>query len=286
MAVTRSNAAPTIAAALLEASARIDRAEAVTLLCFAIKQQRTFIYAHSEQPLTRVEAASFETLVGARAMGMPVAYLLCEREFYGRSFLSDRRALIPRPETELLIEVALEVMAKRDQVDVLDLGTGTGIIAITLMAERPHWTITATDVSKDSLDLARVNADRVLTNQAQTVQWLESSWFQSLHSQCFDLITSNPPYIATGDAHLFQGDLRFEPRWALESGPDGLDAIRIIVASASAYLKATGWLVLEHGYDQGDTVRELLTTHSFVNVTTRADLAGIPRVSIGQVPLG
>jgi release factor glutamine methyltransferase len=280
MAATRSNAAPTIAAALLQAATRIDRAEAVTLLCFAIKQQRTFIYAHSEQPLTRVEAASFDTLVGARAMGMPVAYLLGEREFYGRSFKSDRRALIPRPETELLVEVALEVMKGYDLVDALDLGTGTGIIAITLMAERPHWAMTAVDVSNDALELAKLNASQLLSGPA--IRWLQSSWFQSLQNQNFDLIVSNPPYIANGDAHLLQGDLRFEPRWALESGTDGLEAIRLIIANASVYLKAAGWLVLEHGYDQGDTVRELLIAEKFTNVVTRSDLANIPRVTFGQ----
>jgi release factor glutamine methyltransferase len=273
------SSAPTIAEALLEASRTIDRNDAVYLLCFALKRQRAFLIAHSEQPLTRVEYQSYKTLYGARALGVPVAYLIGEREFYGRRFFCDKRALIPRPETELIVDLVLQRFDDRPR-RVLDLGTGTGILAVTLKAERPDWSVTAVDLNPDTLELARKNAASLLGTE-QSVQWLISDWFSAVPmDRPFDIIVSNPPYIELGDSHLDEGDLRFEPAMALVSGKSGLDAIRAIADRTMNHLTVGGVIMIEHGFTQGAVVRQLLTVQGFADVQTHKDLASHERVTL------
>ena len=189
--------------------------------------------------------------------------------------------LIPRPETELLVDLALERLARDDPTRVLDLGTGTGCIAISIASERSRSHVLAVDQSSEALALARRNAlDRGVGN----VAFLQSDWYSALHpGEQFDLIVSNPPYVAAGDPHLADGDLRFEPRMALEGGRDGLAAIRAIVAGAHAHLAANGWIVIEHGFDQAERVRRLLIEHGYEHVFSASDLAGIERASGGRL---
>ena len=187
--------------------------------------------------------------------------------------------LIPRAETELLVELALQRTPKQAIFRVLDMGTGTGVIALSIAHERPNAEVVAVDVSEAALDIARVNALQLKLNK---VSLLQSDWFSALQGERFDMIVTNPPYIATGDAHLTQGDLRFEPATALASGADGLEDIRRICAHAKSHLNAQGWLLLEHGYNQAESMRSLLRQSGFSGVFSAEDLAGIERVSGGQ----
>lgn len=277
----------TIGSALAAASARIDRVDAVYLLCFATRRKRAFLAAFPEQSLTTREDALFETLVASREMGVPVAYLINTREFYGREFAVDSRALIPRPETETLIEAALARwpagLAQDAAVTLLDVGTGSGIIGITLALERPGAVVLATDLSLAALDLAAENARRLGLAEPR---WRAAvgRTYEPVVNERFDFIVSNPPYIGGGDAHLVQGDLRFEPGVALTDGSDdGLGTIRQVVAGAMNHLKPNGWLLLEHGYDQAAMVRNLLTQAGFVDIFSAQDLASIERVSGGRL---
>jgi release factor glutamine methyltransferase len=207
-----------------------------------------------------------------------VAYLLGVREFYGRDFAVSPATLIPRPDTELLIELALQQLQGIAQPRILDLGTGSGAIGVTLALERPDAAVCAVDLSTDALDMALGNAQRL----GAKMEGLAGSWFAPLAGRRFDLIVSNPPYIEADDPHLAQGDLRFEPRSALASGTDGFDDIRQIVAGARAHLVAGGWLLFEHGYNQAGGARALLTQEGFSEVRSWNDLAGIERVSGGR----
>ncbi len=204
--------------------------------------------------------------------GEPVAYILGHREFYGLDFHVNENTLIPRPETELLVELSLERMAER----VLDLGTGTGAVAISIAKNAKNSAVTALDKSPAALEVARENAKKL----GVKVRFLESDWFSAVPGEKFGLIVSNPPYVAEGDPHL--KDLAFEPMLALASGPDGLDSIRIIVENAPDHLEPGGWLLFEHGYDQGCACRDLLLAKGFSEVSTWLDLAGIERVSGGR----
>jgi release factor glutamine methyltransferase len=238
------------------------------------------IVAHPEEILAASSLAEFCRLAERRLAGEPLAYLLGSREFYGRPFVVSPAVLIPRPETEHLVEAAL---ARRAGVaaDVADLGCGSGAIAVTLALEAPQWRVTAVDVSSEALDVARDNARRL----GAPVSFLQGSWFEPLpEGSRFDLIVSNPPYIAAGDHHLDEGDVRFEPQLALSDGGDGLGCLRSIIRGAPARLMPAGWLLLEHGYDQGDAVRRLLSEAGFVEVETLPDLAGLDRVSVGRLP--
>lgn len=235
--------------------------------------------AHPDRPLTAEESARFDVLVARRAQGEPVAYLLGEAEFYSLEFRVTPDVLIPRPETELLVDIALEKMACRI-CRILDLGTGSGCVAVALAKHLPQAQVTAVDVSSAALEVARSNAGR----HGAALRFVQSDWFSALGDERFDLIVSNPPYIAGQDGHLAQGDLRFEPRHALASGPDGLDAIRRIIAGAARHLEPVGWLFFEHGYDQATAVEALLAQAGFAQIEHRADLAGIPRVAGGRRP--
>ena len=268
----------TAAAALAGARQSIPVAEARLLLGAVLGRNHAWIEAHRDDPLEAAAAERFSALVARRAAGEPVAYLLGRREFYGRDFAVSPAVLIPRPETELLVEVALAAVAGRANPRILDLGTGSGCIAITLALELPGAEVTAVDISAAALAVARSNAERL----GAGLRCLQSEWFAALGGERFDLIVSNPPYIAAGDRHLAEGDLRFEPPIALACGRDGLDAIRHILASAADHLEPGGTLHLEHGYDQADAVAELFLDADFTDIAQSRDLAGIVRVSGGR----
>ena len=266
------------------------------ILAHVLGVSRAMIVAHPERLLDPEQEMLATNLLMRRAAGEPVAYLLGTREFYGREFVVSPATLIPRPETELIVEQALARLpgslspASRASAGVsgsnadtpstvLDLGTGSGAIAVSLALECPHAKVTATDVSRDALYMAAENAKRL----GASVEFIQSNWYANLTGRKFDLIVANPPYIAHGDEHLSQGDLRFEPQMALtDKSADGLLSIRTIVAGASSHLVHSGWLLFEHGYDQAGAARELLLQAGFGNLICINDLAGIDRVSGGQ----
>ena len=268
----------TLFEALTAARQKIDRLDARLLLQYATGCSHTDLLARPETPVITPAYAQFAEWVNRRAAGEPLAYLVGEAEFRGRVFQVSPEVLIPRPETEVLIELALQKLQGLARPRVLDLGTGSGIIAISLALECPAAMITAVDLSKEAISVARNNAGRL----GAPVDFRQSDWFASLAGESFDLIVSNPPYVATGDPHLALNGLPFEPQMALtdqvENG-DGLDCIRQIVAGAAAHLSPGGWLLFEHGYDQGVASRNLLTAAAFKAALTHPDLAGIDRVS-------
>jgi release factor glutamine methyltransferase len=272
----------TIAAALQAARQSIEISEARLLLRHVLGCNAAWLEAHRDDPLPGKHAADLAALVERRALGEPVAYLLGFREFYGREFSVTPDVLIPRPETELLVEIAREKVGSggtaTGAATLLDLGTGSGCIAITLALELPGALVAAADVSPAALAVARANA----TLLSAAVAFVESDWLEAFGGRRFDVIVSNPPYVAAGDPHLDQGDLRFEPPHALHCGVQGLDAIRRIVADAPAHLAPGGWLLFEHGYDQAEAVRELLAAAGFADIEQHRDLAGIVRVSGGR----
>ena len=254
------------------------RLEAELLLAHALGVSRARLYAWPEHEPEPKQREAFDRLVAARERGEPIAYLTGRREFWSLDLAVTPDVLIPRHETELLVELALDRIASDRQVRVADLGTGSGAIALALARERPLARVTATDASAAALDVARRNAARLgIGNVAFAV----GDWYAALGDARFDLIISNPPYIAAGDAHLAQGDLRFEPAAALASGADGLDAIRRIVADAPEHLADGGALLLEHGFDQSLRVRALLDAAGFQNVTSVSDNGGHERVTLG-----
>lgn len=264
----------------------LPRAEARRLLASLTGQPLTWFMAHGDDPANPNTATRFQTLAERRRAGEPLAYLLGQQEFYGRPFTVSPAVLIPRADTETLVETALEqLLLLRQQrrtvpLSLLELGTGSGIIAITLALEAPDTGVHAVERSPEALAMAQQNAKAL---GAHRIHWHAGSWWQALASpRRFDLIVSNPPYIAAHDHHLQQGDLRFEPPQALAAGPDGLDDLRIIIGGAPAHLNPGGWLLLEHGYDQEAPVQALLRDAGFADVFTRRDLAGQPRVSGGR----
>ena len=271
--------APTIEALLRQAATTIDRIDAEWLLAHALARPRTSLFAHAGDPLPTGVAARFEALLARRQAGEPVAYLTGTQGFWTLELEVSPATLIPRPETELVVELALARIPVDTGVRIADLGTGSGAIALAIAKERPRAAVIATDASTAALEVARRNATR---NRIANVQFSEGDWFAPLVGQTFDLIASNPPYIAEGDPHLGEGDLRFEPPTALSSGTDGLDAIRRIVRDAPARLTPGGWLLLEHGWDQGVAVRGLLQAAGFIEVETARDLEDRDRVSLGR----
>ncbi|MBI5937504.1 MAG: peptide chain release factor N(5)-glutamine methyltransferase [Betaproteobacteria bacterium] len=253
------------------------RIETAALAGHGFGVNRAWLIAHDRDELSPERLATLQALIERRRQGEPVAYIVGQREFYGREFKVGPGVLIPRPETEHLVEAALKRAPQNARV--LDIGTGSGCIAITLKLERPDLAVTAVDLSAPALDIARANAAALDAE----VAFIASNLFAALDDRQFDMIVSNPPYIPAADAHLTQGDLRFEPQNALASGPDGLDAIRLIVAQAKCHLAPGGWLLFEHGYDQGETVQGLLKTAGYAEVFLEQDLAGQPRVSGGRL---
>ena len=265
---------------------REARLEAQILIARALDVERAWLIAHDRDVLTATQQDAIESLIARRANGEPVAYILGEREFFGRTFCVTPDVLIPRPETELLVDSALQRMPEDASCRVLDLGTGSGAIAISLALHRPQAKVVAVDTSTAALAVAQVNARQLGANN---VQFIAGSWYDALGKiageSCvkkFDIIVANPPYIAANDPHLNAGDLRFEPLQALASGEDGLGDLRVIVAGAPAYLADGSWLLLEHGYNQEQACRSLLTDSGFDLVQNWMDLAGISRVSGGR----
>ncbi len=267
----------TVAAALAAARAKLPASEARLLLGHALGRPAAWLIAHDDEVLEEDALLSFASLAARRAGGEPVAYLVGYREFFGRDFAVSPAVLIPRPETELLVEIALARVGAGGTPKILDLGTGSGCLAITLALEIPQAQVTAVDASEAALQIASKNAEQ-LGAQLRVVQ---SDWFTALAGECFDLIVANPPYIADCDPHLAAGDLRHEPSAALSSGTDGLEDIRRIIAAASAHLAPGGQLWLEHGYDQAEAVAGLLAAAGLVDIEQHRDLAGIVRVSGG-----
>ena len=269
----------TIAQALHQARLDIAATDARMLLQSVLSVSHAHLIAHPNQELALEQAQKFYLLVSRRADGEPIAYLVGEREFYSLNFKVTPAVLIPRPETELLVDLALERISTDRPCKVLDLGTGSGAVAITIAKHRPLASITAVDSSADAMVIARINAKHL---NATNVCMVAGDWFNGVAGEEFDLIVSNPPYVADGDPHLDQGDLRFEPRAALTAGGDGLSCIRSIVTSAAVHLAAGGWLLLEHGYDQAEACRQLLREAGFGDVFSCPDLAGVMRVSGGR----
>ena len=248
------------------------------LLEHVLQRDATWLLAHADDELSDDVAARFDALIAERMRGVPVAYLIGSRGFWSMDLAVTSDVLIPRPETELLVELALQRIPRDTELDVADLGTGSGAIALALAVERPHAHVLACDASAAALAVSRSNAERL---RLANVRFAQGDWYAAVDGARFALIASNPPYVAVGDAHLERGDLRFEPALALSSGVDGLDAIRIIVAGAPAHLRDGGWLLIEHGWDQGDAVRALFEVAGFSDVATHRDLGDRDRVTLG-----
>lgn len=249
--------------------------DAQVLLAHAVGRDRAWLVAHRDDELDRAQADAFFALAKRRRDGEPVAYLTGVREFWGLALRVSPAVLIPRPETETLVELALEWIARDADARVLDLATGSGAVALAIAHERPRAHVVATDVSAAALDVARDNAARL---GLRNVAFVASDWWKAIDGT-FDVIVSNPPYVADGDPHLAQGDVRFEPRAALVPPGDALSALRAIVHGARDRLPAGGALAVEHGYDQSEAVRALFADAGFTDILVRRDLAGIPRVA-------
>ncbi|WP_445144474.1 peptide chain release factor N(5)-glutamine methyltransferase [Dyella sp. Tek66A03] len=256
-----------------------DRLEAELLLVHVLDKPRSWLIGHADEALDASHATRYAALVERRRHGEPVAYITGRRGFWSLDLEVTPATLIPRPETELLVELALDKLPAKKPSRVADLGTGSGAIALAVARECPHALVVATDASTEALAVARRNAERL---GIANVTFAQGDWLAALADQRFDLIVSNPPYIEAGDPHLAQGDLRFEPFSALASGRDGLDDIRRIVADARAHLEAGGWLMMEHGWHQGEAVRSVLLGAGYAEVFTAVDLEQRDRVSGGR----
>jgi len=268
---------------VLQAALPLDPLENRILLCHATGLSRVQLITRAEQAVDEEQAARLQALVQRRLAGEPIAYIVGKREFFGLDFEVSEAVLIPRPDTELIVELAIERLPQRGRL--LDMGTGSGAIAVSVAHARPDAAVTALDVSEAALAVARRNAAHNATNNRAGVRFLHSDWFGALDAgEGFELIASNPPYIAAGDEHLSQGDLRFEPTGALTDHADGLSALRTIVQGSPAHLVPGGWLLMEHGYDQAASVRALLDAGGYREVQSWRDLAGIERVTGGRRP--
>ncbi|GGJ92942.1 peptide chain release factor N(5)-glutamine methyltransferase [Pseudomonas matsuisoli] len=274
----------TIAAALAEAqlpASATARLDAEILLSHVLGKTRSYLRTWPEKTLDGAQALAFERLIERRREGEPIAYLIGHQGFWTLDLEVAPDTLIPRPDTELLVETALSLRPDTPG-KVLDLGTGTGAIALALAVERRHWQLTGVDRMPGAVSLAERNRCQ---HAVKNARFLCSDWFSALAGERFELIVSNPPYIAKDDHHLDEGDVRYEPRSALVAGDDGLDDIRLIVGQAPAYLQPGGWLLLEHGFDQAEDVAALLVAQGFQQISSRRDLAGHPRITLGSYPL-
>jgi release factor glutamine methyltransferase len=255
------------------------RLEAEILLAACLDRPRSHLFAWPERQVEPWQQERFATLISRRASGEPIAYLLGRREFWSLPLTVTPETLIPRPETETLVTLALEKIPQDSALRIADLGTGTGAIALAIARERPRSEVIATDISPAALSVAKGNATRL---DLDNVWFVCGSWCQALTADALDFVLSNPPYVAETDPHLREGDLRFEPRKALAAGPAGMDDLQRIVPCAHARLHRDGWLIVEHGYDQGDKVMQLMKTQGFREISDHADAAGLSRVSMGR----
>jgi release factor glutamine methyltransferase len=260
-----------------QASARF---EVNLLLQHTLNVNLAWILGHDQDLIAPEKQMFFEALIAQRIAGQPIAYILGEREFYGLTLNITPDTLIPRPDTETLVDTTLSLLPSNLALTALDLGTGSGAIALAIAKHRPLVSMTAVDFSEAALQVAIKNAHR---HHISNIVFLISDWFDALSGQLFNIIVSNPPYVKENDPHLYQGDLRFEPQSALTSGADGLKDIRKIIELAPQYLKADGWLILEHGYNQADEIANLLKLAKFIEIAHVHDLAGIRRVTLGRL---
>ena len=261
--------------AQVSASALLD---AEVLLCHCLNKPRTFLRAWPEHQPTSAQTQAYWALINQRQQGTPVAYLTGVREFWSRPFKVSPAVLIPRPDSELLIELSLDLLPAQTSHKIIDLGTGSGILAITLAAERPASQVIACDLSPAALNIAQQNATDLAINN---IRWVISDWFTAIDETHFDLVISNPPYIDQHDPHLKQGDVRFEPTSALISPEQGLQDIRLLADQARQHLKPGGHLLIEHGYDQQHPVQALFKQFNYQQINTHPDYAGNPRVTSG-----
>ena len=266
------------AAQITSDTAQLD---AELLLAFVLDKPRSYLYTWPDRTVEQAQAERYLTLLERRKQGEPVAYLLGRQGFWTLDLEVAEHTLIPRADTELLVEATLALGAADAPLQVLDLGTGSGALALALASERSLWQVTGVDRIESAVALAQRNQQQL---QLTNVQFLVSDWFSAIAGQRYALIVSNPPYIADNDPHLQQGDVRFEPLSALTSGADGLEDLRLIIAQAPSYLAADGWLLLEHGFDQAYAVRDLLQQTGFVDVHSQCDLSGHERISLGRLP--
>lgn len=258
-------------------SARLD---AEILLSTVMKSSREIFYAHPDNKVEEELVSDFRSLIAMRAAGCPVAYLTGRREFWSIEFTVNRHTLIPRPETECLVEAALDMIPEGTDISLLDLGTGSGAIAVAVATERPLCNIVAVDVDEEAVCVARTNAVR---HQASNIRFMQSDWFSNLKNESFDIILCNPPYVDSSYSGFAGGELRFEPRIALDGGYLGMEIINHIIPASTLHLKTGGYLFLEHGYDQADSIKRLFGINRFTDFTTRADHAGIDRVSYARL---
>jgi release factor glutamine methyltransferase len=256
------------------------RREAALLLGHVLGVSHAWLIAHADEEINANRVDAYRTLIARRARGEPIAYLTGARGFHALELRVTPDVLIPRPETELLVELALQRIPVDADCMVADLGTGSGAVALAIAHARPRARVVATDSSEAALRVAQANAERL---GLRNVAFAQGDWCAALGDRRFDVMVSNPPYVAEHDPHLSEGDLRFEPRTALSSGADGLDAIRLIVRDARAHLRKDGWLLLEHGFDQGAAVRDLFTRHGYAEPFTECDLEGRERDSGGRI---
>ena len=255
------------------------RLDAEVLLASILKKNRSYLLAWPEKILPQKTREQFYQLVKRRASGEPVAYLTGQREFWSLPLAVSTDTLIPRPETETLVTLALEKIPPDGCLHIADLGTGSGAIALAIAHERPHCRMVATDACAQSLEIAAGNASSL---GIENIHFIHGHWCDPLPREPFDLILSNPPYIEDQDPHLERGDVRFEPRTALAAGPDGMDDLDHIVACARQHLRKEGWLLLEHGYQQADRVKMRLSEHGYREISSHADEAGLDRASMGR----
>jgi len=255
------------------------RLDAEILLCHILNVTRSYLLAWSEKMLTGNQYAQFQLLLNRRVQGVPIAYLIGSKAFWSFDLQVTKNTLIPRPETELLVEQVLARLPPDSDAQVIDLGTGSGAIALAIAKERPYCRLLATDNATEALQVAQTNAQRLGFHH---IKFLHSDWWSALGDIKATIVVSNPPYVAENDRHLTQGDVHHEPRNALVAGVDGLTDIRALVKESLSHLEINGWLLLEHGYDQGEAVQQLFEQQGYQAIETYYDLAGLPRVTVGQ----